>query len=290
MNSRCHWSLSTLGILFAFLLSGCGHFFYYPSPYMYVDLKKVDPAPTEIEFKNKDGKKLIGWYFKAEGGKPKGQILFFHGNAENISSHFMALHWILKEGYDYFIFDYPGYGGSEGESSQETTTDAGQRALEWLNQKNPSLPIIIFGQSLGGNIAMYTAANNQEKFPICMVAVESTFKSYKKVAQRLLNNHWLTWPLQWMPYLVVPEKYSATDRIDKISPTPLLVIHGEADPVVPIANGKDVYEAAKDPKEFWPIKNGHHIQAFFGENAKQVRNDFVNKLNENCAPKASPKK
>jgi fermentation-respiration switch protein FrsA (DUF1100 family) len=248
---------------------------------MYVNLAKVAPAPRQIEFKNSDGKKLVGWYFKADG-KPKANILFFHGNAENISSHFLALHWILSHGYSFFIFDYPGYGGSEGKPTQESTTQAGQMALQWLKEKYPDMPIAIFGQSLGGNIAMYTAATDQKKNPLCLVAVESTFKSYKKVGQRVLSNHWFTWALQWIPYLAVPEKFSATDRIDKISPTPLLVVHGEADPVVVIANGQDVFEAAKEPKEFWSVHNGQHIQAFWGPQGAEYRDKFVQYLDKHC--------
>lgn len=281
MKSRCHWSLSTLGILMALFLSGCGHLFYYPTQYLYVDLKKVDPAPEQIEFKNSDGKKLIGWYFKGSD-KPKAIILFFHGNAENISSHFLMLHWILKHGYDYFIFDYPGYGGSEGEPTQKSTTESGQMALEWLAQRSPEVPLVVFGQSLGGNIALYTASQNQGKIPMCLVAVESTFKSYKKVGQRLLAGRWWTWPLQWIPFVTVGESYSATDRIDKISPTPLLVIHGDADRVVPIANGEDVFKAAQDPKEFWKVPQGLHIRAFFGSDGPEFQKRFLEKLATTC--------
>ncbi|WP_081111756.1 alpha/beta hydrolase [Bdellovibrio bacteriovorus] len=281
MKSYCHWSLSTLGIVMTLTLSGCGHLFYYPTQYMYVDLKKVDPKPEQVEFKNQDGKKLIGWYFKG-ADKPKAKILFFHGNAENISSHFLMLHWILKHGYDYFIFDYPGYGGSEGEPTQKSTTEAGQMALEWLSKKSPQVPLVVFGQSLGGNIALYTAAQNQGKIPLCLVAVESTFKSYKKVGQRLLAGRWWTWPLQWVPLVTVGESYSATDRIDKISPTPLLVMHGDADRVVPLSNGEDVFNAAKEPKEFWRVPNGLHIRAFFGSDGADFQKRFLDKLATSC--------
>lgn len=281
MKSSCHWSLSTLGILMTLFLSGCGHLFYYPTSYMYVDLKKVDPAPEQIEFKNQDGKKLIGWYFKSSD-KPKAKILFFHGNAENISSHFLMLQWILKHGYDYFIFDYPGYGGSEGEPTQKSTTESGQMALEWLSKKSPDVPLVVFGQSLGGNIALYTAAENQGKIPICLVAVEGTFKSYKRVGQRLLAGHWWTWPLQWIPLVTVGESYSAKNRIDKISPTPLLVMHGDADRTVPLANGEDVFNAAKDPKEFWLVPKGLHIRSFFGSNGPEFQKRFLEKISSSC--------
>lgn len=249
-----------------------------------MDLNKLEPQPEQIALKGKDGNKIIGWYFKSTTTKPRGRLLFFHGNAENISSHFIALHWILKHGYDYFIFDYPGYGGSEGEPTQENTTETGRLALEWLAQKTPQTPLIIFGQSLGGNIALYTAATNK-KTPVCMVAVESTFKSYRKVAQSTLENHWWTWPFQWIPYLVVHDDFSAESIIQDISPTPLLVIHGDSDSIVDIQNGRDIFNAAESPKEFWSIPQGEHIQAFTGPSSEIYQKKFLSKLEEHCPAK-----
>lgn len=283
MKTICHLCVSTLGVLTALFLVGCGHLFYYPTSYMYVDLKKVQPPPQQMEFKNADGKKLVAWYFKGNSPQPKAKILFFHGNAENISSHFLALHWILKHGYDYLIFDYPGYGGSEGEPSRKSTTDSGQMALEEIKKIHPDVPLVIFGQSLGGNIALYTAAQNQGKTPMCLVAVESTFRSYKKVGQRILANHWWTWPLQWIPWLTVGETYSAKNKIEAIAPTPLIVMHGDADPIVDFQNGEDVFAAAKEPKEFWRVSRGSHIRAFSGPTGEEFQRKFLSALDTYCA-------
>ena len=268
--------------LLSILLSGCGSLFYYPDSSLYVDVKNLPTQPEEISFQGSEGEKLTGWYFHASE-KPRGKILFFHGNAENMTAHFASLYWILQHNYDYFIFDYPGYGKSEGKPTQKSTTDSGQKALQWLMQRNPEVPLVIFGQSLGGNIALYTAAENKNIAQPCLVTVESTFQSYRKVAQRVLAKQWITWPVQWMPYLVVSDSYSAEDKIQKISPTPLLVIHGNADPIVSLENGRDIFAAAAEPKEFSLVEGGGHIQAFSGDHASEQRAKFISALEKNCS-------
>jgi fermentation-respiration switch protein FrsA (DUF1100 family) len=105
------------------------------------------------------------------------------------------------------------------------------------------------------------------------------------VGQTLLTSHWWTWPLGFFPYLTVSEKYSAKDIISDISPTPLLVIHGDADPVVRFSNGEEVYAAAKEPKEFWKVPGGLHIQAFSGPHSEEFQKRFLEKLEQNCSKK-----
>lgn len=263
-------------------LTACTHLFYQGDSWRYVDEKILAKPPEEVVFESEDHKKIHGWYFHS-GPHPRGKILFFHGNAQNRSSHFYSLYWILGHHYDYLIFDYPGYGDSEGSPTQESTTMSGAVALNWLAKQEPQVPLILFGQSLGGNIAMYVAANHPEAKP-CEVVVDSTFKSYRKVAQRVLNHHWFTWPLQGLPYLIVSEDYSASDQVGKISPVPLLVFHSEADGIVSINNGEDVFAAAQEPKFFYRVPEGDHIQTFVGKHKDEYQKILLDSFAKYCAP------
>ncbi len=274
-------------LIFYFLfLQSCGGLFYFPDSRVYVDVQKLDIKPEQVELKTNDNTKFFGWYFKASGEtkRPRGKILFFHGNAQNRTSHFFALYWILQKNYDFFIFDYPGYGESEGNPSRETTADAGTKALEWLAAKDPSVPLIIFGQSLGGNIAMYTASKNKG-IKICMVTVESTFRSYRKVAQRMMAKHWFLWPFQGLSYVLVGESSSAQNHISELAPTPLVIFHGEDDPVVGIENSRDIFDEAKEPKIFYSVPGHGHTMAFNGPHQEEFRNDFLKELEKNCGQK-----
>ncbi|MEN0057325.1 MAG: alpha/beta hydrolase [Bdellovibrio sp.] len=276
--------LRFLLLIISFSFLGCTHLFYHPSQREYVDVSKLEIQPQEIEITDEGGEKISAWLFKPAQGKAKARLIFFHGNAENITSHFRALYWILYEGYEFLIFDYPGYGKSSGKPTPQSTTQSGREVLRWTAAQKDSPPLAVFGQSLGGNIALYSVIHEKE-VPLCMVAVESTFKSYRKVAQRVAGRHWLTWLLQPLAYVVMTDAYAAGERIAEIAPTPLLVMHGEADTIVDIRNGEDVFAAAESPKEFWRVPGGYHIQAFFGEKGLDFRQRFIGFLEQSCVKK-----
>ncbi len=211
-------------------------------------------------------------------------IVFFHGNAENISTHFASLHWVLNEGYDYFVFDYEGYGRSQGKPSPRATISDGRAAIHWAFQKNPRLPLIILGQSLGGAVALQTVISlkndtPKDDVPIALVTVDSTFLSYRKVARSVLAQHALTWIFQPLTTLVLSDRYAPGDRVCNISPIPLLVFHGDHDQTVPYSLGKEVYQKAKEPKEFITIPEGHHIDLFWREGGR-YRREWIRRLKE----------
>lgn len=265
---------------FLFTLMGCSHLFYFPSQQVYMQPHRLE-HPPESKMISSGENQISIWQFKAPNKKPRAKILLFHGNAENVSTHFMALYWILKSDYEFAVFDYPGYGSSTGKPTRASTTDAGRDVLRWYSAQSPEVPLVVFGQSLGGNIALYSVAKEKE-IPVCLVAVESTFKSYRTVARRTANKHWLTWLFQPLAYLLVSNSNSGGDHIAEISPTPLLVIHGDSDPVVDAQNGLEVFEEAKEPKEFWSVPGGQHISAFFGADRDVFREKFIKTINQKC--------
>jgi len=269
---------------FIFSLCGCSGLYYYPDSYMYYDPQKLPVTPRQIELQDQQGRKIVGWYFQNKRQvPPKARILFFHGNAQNISSHFVSLFWILEHDYDYFIFDYPGYGGSEGEPNRDSVVEASLAALSWIHQQKPQRPVAVFGQSLGGNISLYTVARYQKDWPICQVTVDSTFYSYPEVAKTILAESWWTWALQWMPYLLVSNAKSASENLQDVSPTPLIVLHGDKDRNVRIQNGRRVFSKAKEPKEFWLVPEGGHIEAFTGPQKEVFQKKYIQALQRDCA-------
>ena len=251
---------------FVGLMSGCSSLLYYPVKEPFTDPAQFRHKPVDVDFVTSDGIHLHGWYFKSRVRPAKATVLLFHGNAQNITTHFFSLYWALEEGLDYFIFDYRGYGQSEGKPSPEGTVIDGHAAVNWIKaHKDPATKLVIFGQSLGGAIAMRVAcelpAADYDK-----LVVDSTFLSYRKVAQKVLAKSWITWPFQWIGWLVMNDSYSAKDCIQNVAPHPLLVIHGVDDQVVPFALGEKIYEVANPPKEFWQIEGGRHTDFLFREN------------------------
>lgn len=256
---------------------------YYPTQVEYIDSKRIPSQPENVYFPLDDQTQLHGWYFKNRLNRtPKSLVLFFHGNAQNLTSHFLALYWLLDHGHDFFIFDYPGYGKSQGKPDPNSTVKSGVKALEWALTRAKGIPVAVYSQSLGGTIGLRSIIDGDYSKRLCLIVADSTFLSYQGVANHILSRSWLTWPFQWLPYLVLSDKMAPEKKISNIAPTQLVVVHGDQDSVVDYKLGLQLYSAAKDPKEFWPIPGGEHIQTFSGLNHLEMKNKFIKSLDQNC--------
>lgn len=260
-------------------LSGCSSLLYHPSRTLFLNAAKLGHPPREVRFASLDGTELNGWYFRTPLRKnPKGLLVFFHGNGENISTHFAQLYWILEEGYNFFIFDYQGYGRSQGKPSPRKTVKDGKAALCWSFLQKPTVPLIVFGQSLGGAVALRTVSEVKGQIPVAYLVVDSTFLSYRAVAREILSRHWLTWILQPLATLTLSDRYAPGNRVAAISPIPLLVIHGDQDQTVSFRLGEKLFNKAGEPKEFLKIPGGRHIDVFARHNGR-YRKELLKRLN-----------
>lgn len=273
----------------AVLLVGCTNLLYAPDSHLYVDPDKLTPKPEEVKFTAESSNgvnELGGWYFRSQS-KPKAVIVYFHGNGQNRSAHFAGLYWIVKEGYDLFIFDYPGYGDVGGKASPENTVAAGKAALLYVRDQMPSTPLIVYGQSLGGAVAMRTMIELKGQIEPKLFVADSTFLSYRSAARKVLSNHWLTWLLQPVGWLVMNDDYAPVDRVKEISPIPMLVIHSKHDHVIDFSLGEEVFARAAEPKEFWQLESGRHIETFSSADmiyALKTRKRFLAKLDQVLLP------
>jgi uncharacterized protein len=258
--------------------AGCAGFLYYPTKNVYVDVDKLEVKPEQCQFETKN-EKIGCWYFHATT-KPKAVIALFHGNAQNRSSHFAALYWVLKEGYDLFVFDYPGYADSTGSPNPKNTVASGVEALRFLKTHHPDLPIIVYGQSLGGAIALRTVIDAKNEIVPAMVVADSTFLSYRQVARKMLAKHWFSWPLQPLAYLTLSDRYAPDDHIKDFPHVPLVVIDSEEDHIVPYELGQQLFAQAPEPKEFWQLTKSPHISGFEGPEGPALRKKFLDKLDK----------
>ena len=272
-------------IIFFFLATSCSHLFYQPDAFLYTDKEKIQKYFKENEIQGSEGK-IIVWTFSNPNLKPEQKkpvhLILFHGNAQNVSSHFYSLFWILEKGYDYTIFDYPGYGGSEGEPTRQSTTQSGIDVYKWVKSQHPDQKFFIFGQSLGGNISIYSASKVLPDPQLCGVAVESTFLNYHTVARRLLAKNWFTWIFQPIAYVLVSDSYSASEAVRQLGTTPLMVMHGDRDPVVGYENGQDLFEAANQPKSFIDVTGGQHIDALTFQDRNKYQKIFTDFIDQSC--------
>ncbi|MFL5763929.1 MAG: alpha/beta hydrolase [Bacteroidia bacterium] len=253
----------TIVILFIYtivLSSGCSTsaFFYAP----YKDLKYYPDTTKyfleEVNFKASDGKNLNGWFFKPKGVPVIGTVLHFHGNAGNISYQYQFCEGLVKAGFQVMVFDYEGFGKSEGKESQEHVLDDGISALHYIKAREDvkGTRLILFGQSLGGHLSCVVAAREQNL--IDALVVEGAFSGHENIAV------WVAKKKHAPPFVtrtLVRSKYDAYKEVSKIT-IPKLFIHSTEDQSCPYFMGKELYEKAIAPKEFWEIK-GEHIHAAF---------------------------
>jgi fermentation-respiration switch protein FrsA (DUF1100 family) len=264
----------------AFSFSGCSSMLYYPTRIEHVDRKKMIVKPIDLTFPSEDGTILHAWQFHAAAGTPsKCVILQFHGNGQNLSTHFFSLYWTLEHGLDYLTFDYHGYGSSGGEPSPKATVEDGHAALRKIHELYPSKKIVVVAQSLGGAIGLRSVIDMRNEIPVALVIADSTFASYRSVARSVLSRHWQTWLFQPVGWLVMSDAYAPGDEIAKISPTPLVVMHGDHDQTVDISLGRNVFERAHEPKEFWEIPGGQHTDGLF---RPDIQKRFLDKLATIC--------
>ena len=152
-------------------------------------------------------------------------------------------------------------------ADQPLRPEDGEAALRWMKVHYPDVPIVIYAQSLGGAIALRNAIDLRAEVPVRAVVIDSSFASYQVVGRRILSKNFLTWPLQWLPWILLSDRFAPDGQIQKISPIPLLVMHAENDQTVPFRCGEELFEQAGNPKDFWRISGEGHVDAFlrFGD-------------------------
>jgi uncharacterized protein len=264
------------GILILLALSGCGRFFFYPDSNTYLAPETFKLRYRDLTFQSLDGTVLHGWFFPAaekHGSRLKGTVVQFHGNGQNISSHYLSLVWLLDEGYQLFTFDYRGYGKSAGDPTFQGAYQDALSALEisWgLHQASGGGKFIVYGQSLGGAIALRAVADFKHADQIALVVADSTFASYKRITQGKMALFWLSWPLSPLGWLAVSDQYAPASVLDRIRAR-ILVIHDKRDPTVEFEHGEWLFRAASSPKDFWILDDGLHIGVFSTGGGNQRR-------------------
>ncbi|TGL64134.1 alpha/beta hydrolase [Leptospira sarikeiensis] len=247
-------------ILLSILVQKCSALLFQPTREVYVQPEKIGFKPEKVSLKMKDGTSIKVWIFKPSGEKPKATILQFHGNGENMSSHYLSLVWLVKNGYELVTWDYRGYGESGGEPDKGSAIEDSKEVLKFQQSraKNAGIPWVVYGQSLGGAIGLFSVSELENKDGIALVVGDGTFAYYSHVAKAVAERVSF-FPMDHIVGFFFSDSYSPGDTIDKISPVKLLIVHGTADEIVSFPNGMELFQKAKDPKIFWEIKGAGHL-------------------------------
>lgn len=211
----------------------------------------------DIAVKTSDNIRLHGWKLLAENNT-KGSLLFFHGNAENISTHFTNVSWLTKEGFDVYLFDYRGYGKSEGFPQIDAIISDVETMIGYtLKQIPDEEKLSIIGHSLGGSLAIYGVAKTSYRDRIKVLITVEAFGDYRDATQDVLSLNWFTWAIQWPFSFTVDNRYRPVDVVAEVAPIPLVIIHSTQDRVIPYYHAEELYAAAREPKKLKPVEGSH---------------------------------
>lgn len=267
--------------------------FYQPNQTWYKYPSDDSLCFEDIYFNSKDGTRLHGCLISA-GSPVLGTVVYLHGNFGNLSYYFNQIGWLPAEGFNVFIFDYRGYGRSEGVANRRGIYEDSVAAIEYILTKPgiDSNNVFVFGQSFGGTQAMVALAKNNFK-KVRAAVIEGAFGSYRRQAldsmaattrKKFGNIPGLLLHLWPISFFVVTDTYSPMDSVQALSPLPVIWIHGLQDTTVPWHHGWRLYQKAREPKELWLIPEGGHLTTFVeSPSAAQYRRKLIQFFKDHCS-------
>lgn len=213
--------------------------------------RELPPAPAEIGLKmdvvqvpTADGLSLLAWYAAPRKNLPV--VVIYHGNTGNVAHRGHLAEGLMKQGYGVLLLEYRGYGGNEGSPTEEGLYIDGRASIKWLGKKGfkPSR-LVYYGESLGTGVAVQMAL---EASPRAIVLLAP----YSSIVDVAAPHFWF---LPVAP--LIRDKFDSASKIGKIH-TPLLVIHGDKDNLIPITLAQKLFRAANEPKKFLTVHGGGH--------------------------------
>jgi fermentation-respiration switch protein FrsA (DUF1100 family) len=263
--------ISVIGV---FLLL-CGALYLFQKKLVFYPMREFTMTPDQIDLPYEDvyinvtpNEKVHGWFFTANNPDSNMQppvVLFCHGNAGNISHRLETADFILSLGADILLFDYRGYGQSDGSPSEANVYSDAEACYNWLLEQKGVKPedIVLFGRSLGGAVVIELA----QRVTCRGLIIESSFTSAEEMGKRIF------------PFL--PTKYLLRyefDSIGKIGSVtcPVLVTHSPDDEIVPFDMGKKLFASANEPRRFVPLRGGHNEREYLADSVySQAVSEFI---------------
>ncbi len=241
------------------------HFLYFPDREIVLTPERYGLDYEDVTLTASDGVRLHGWYVSAAPARPV--VLFFHGNAGNISHRVENLWYLHRLGLGVLIIDYRGYGKSAGEADEEGLRRDALAARSWLTAQGVApQQTVYFGRSLGAAVALQLALEE----PPAALVLESPFTSIRELGRR--HYPLLYTVLGWM----LSDRYENRDKISRYQ-GPLLVFQGERDTIVPVEMARQLFAAANEPKRLYLIPGAGHNDTYEagGSAYWQIWQDFI---------------
>jgi len=260
------------------LLGGCGsstRLLFYPMQAHLRTPAAFGLAYQDVALVAADGTALHAWYLPPVG-TVRGQILYLHGNGENISTHIASVAWLPAAGYAVLALDYRGYGRSAGVPQLPAVFEDVAAASDWLMARQDP-PYVLLGQSLGAALAVGFLADPRSAGFAALV-LDAPFARYRDVARYALDRGWISRLLLAPAANLLPREYDPLRHIGRAS-QPLQFFASPNDRIVPLAQTRQLYQAAPRPKRLW-LHQGGHIATYADPAMRQATLDFLGALAE----------
>lgn len=225
-------------------------FLFYPDPEDPGPLPELEGVPVRtVTLTTSDGLEIRSWWYEVGTDAPA--ILLLHGNAGHVGARLPLARGFVARGISVFLLEYRGYGGNPGRPTLEGTVRDARAGLDHLSSVVGSRRIVVFGRSVGGAIGMQALENRQ----VAGVMLEATFTSLEEIARSV-------YPV--LPGFVFRRLRGHLDTRTALAEQdrPVLVIHGREDRIVPLAMGRELYRAAREPKEWYAVDGAGHNDPF----------------------------
>ncbi len=211
------------------------------------DTLNFDFTIESVVFKSANGNKLNGWFLKSKNNIATVTLLHLHGTDGYLLNQYELMAPLLKNGLQIFLFDYSGYGFSEGNATRKNILTDALSAFDYLIERPEvkNTKLVLYGQSLGGHLA--ATVGEQRQNSLDGLVIEGGYTSDKDMAATIAGI---------FGRIFVKEMYSAKKAIKRFH-KPLLIIHSTEDKDVPFRLGKKLFDYANLPKEFYEIKHPH---------------------------------
>ncbi|RPJ31288.1 MAG: alpha/beta fold hydrolase [Verrucomicrobiaceae bacterium] len=206
-----------------------------------------------VAFNSADGTPLHGWFIHARSGKAKGTVVFSHGNAGSIGHHLGFVLWLAEAGWQVMMYDYRGFGKSGGTVDRRGMVDDVKAAFAHVRNRAGVDPrrLVSYGHSLGGAKSVTALAESPVR-GLRAVVIDGAFSSYQAMAKIVAGE---------LGAGLVTDELAPKDYVQKLSPVPLLVVHGARDEIVPVEQGRELFRSAREPKTLIEVKTGRHGDA-----------------------------
>lgn len=240
----------------------------------------VPEGAESVWFNSADGTRLHGWFFESQSGPEVATVIFFHGNGGNIKNVSWVGQRFAKRGFDVLLFDYRGYGASDGVAANESDLYAdGDAAVAFVRNAKAARPerIVLYGQSLGTAIVADVASRGV----FGAVVMESGLSSASSVAASALP-----WLPRWLHFLG-KNRFESARKLTSVK-APILITHGDPDHTIPTGESQMLFASANEPKKLLIFRGaGHNVFGSLGEPyLTQVEQFILESLLEIAQPTA----